>query len=98
MKFMVHWRTHPEKRMEVISGWIGRSPEERAELGSGLKMIGRWHDVVEGTGVLIVEADRAEDLAHYLTGWSFVMDLTAVPVLDDEESAAALKKGLAALG
>src|SRR6056297_660830 len=97
MKFMVHWRTHPDKRMDVIKGWVARTPEERAELGPGLRMIGRWHDAMEGTGVLIVDADQAEDLVRYITGWSMVMDITAVPVLDDEESAAALEKGIAAM-
>ncbi|HKK92934.1 MAG TPA: DUF3303 family protein [Longimicrobiales bacterium] len=94
MKFMVQWYTHPDKRMDVVQDWVGRTPEERGNLGPGLKMIGRWHNPIEGDGVLIVEADSHADLVRYITPWTFVMDISFAPVLDDEESAAALKSGL----
>lgn len=97
MKFMVNWDVHPDKRVEVMNVWAGMTPEQRADLGPGLRMIGRWHNLAEYTGVLIVEADDATALGTYLGMWNPYMDLDVAPVLDDEESAQAGKQVLARL-
>lgn len=89
MKFMVTWRVHPDKRVEVMTRWAGLTPQQRADLGPGLRLIGRWHNVAEYTGAAIVETDDAAALSRYLGQWNPVMDLDIGPVLDDEESAAA---------
>lgn len=97
MKFIVNWKVHPEKRVQVLTTWCGLTAKQRADLGPGLRMIGRWHNVAEYTGVLLVEADDAAALAVYLGQWNPVMDLDVAPVLDDEETAAAGKALLAKL-
>jgi len=97
MKFMVTWKVHPEKRVQVMTKWSGLTAKQRADLGPGLKMIGRWHNLAEYTGVAIVEATDTAALALYMGQWNPVMDLDIAPVLDDEESAAAGKAVLAKL-
>jgi hypothetical protein len=88
MKFMVNWEIHPDKRVDVITMWSGMTPKERADLGPGLKLIGRWHNLAEYTGVAIFEATDAAALSAYIGRWNPVMDIDIGPVLDDEESAA----------
>ncbi len=51
-------------------------------------MIGRWHNLAEYTGVLVVKADDATALS-YLGQWNPYIDPDVAPVLDNEESAAA---------
>lgn len=88
MKFMVNWRVHPDKRVRVITLWSGLRAKQRADVGPGLRLIGRWHNFGEYTGVAVVEANDAATLLVYLGKWNPVMDLDVSPVLDDEESAA----------
>jgi len=95
MKFMVNWEVHPDKRREITELWVSMTPEQRADAGTGVKMIGRWHNEVEMTGVAIVESDSCAALSTYLLQWNSFMDMDIAPVLDDEESAAV---GKAALG
>jgi len=71
------------------------TPEERAEVGSGVKLIGRWHDMAARKGFCILEATDLGALTHYLGQWNPHMDLDMAPALDDEESAAAAKSILA---
>ena len=89
MKFMVSWEVHPERRLEVLGTWVGLSAEDRANVGPGVRLIGRWHNLAEYTGVAIFETDDVSALSTYLGQWNPVMDLQVSPVLDDEESAAA---------
>ncbi len=44
MKFMVTWRLHQDKRMEVWKKFSSMTPQERADVGQGVKLIGRWPD------------------------------------------------------
>ena len=94
MKFLVKWRLHPEKRHEVFKTWCSMSPEQQMDAGPGVKIIGRWHDVVSFTGVAICEADDAGALSGYLLQWNSTMDIEVSPVLDDAETTAVGKKAL----
>lgn len=97
MKFMIRWDTHPDKRLDVLKTWCDMTPEQRADLTPGIRMIGRWHNLAEYTGVLVVETDDISALSVYLGHWNPVMDLEVTPVLDDEESAEAGKALLESL-
>lgn len=88
MKFMITWNIHRDKRLEVLKHWCNLTPEERAYLGEDIRLIGRWHNEAEFTGVAIMETDDCKALYGYLMQWNPYMDLDIAPVLDDEESAA----------
>ena len=64
------------------------------DAGPGVKILGRWHDIVSFTGVAICEADDANALSGYLLQWNASMDMTVAPVLDDAETTATGKKAL----
>ena len=98
MRFMVTWRVHQDKRMEVTKKFSSMTPQERADVGQGVKLIGRWHNSAEFTGVGILEAADTASIYRYLCRWASVMDLDVAPVLDDEEAAALGKQVLADLG
>lgn len=87
MKFMVTWKVHQDKREEIMKLWCSLSPEERADTGSDVELIGRWHNEAEMTGVAILESASAAALSAYLLKWNPWMDMDVAPVLDDEESA-----------
>ena len=94
MKFLVNWTVHPDKRQEVLKTWCSLTPEQQMDAGAGVKILGRWHDVVSFTGVAICEADDAGALSGYLLQWNSSMDMTVSPVLDDAETTAVGKKAL----
>ncbi|NND72714.1 MAG: DUF3303 family protein, partial [Rhodothermales bacterium] len=91
MKFMIRWEAHPDKRLDVLKTWCDIPAEQRTEMGPGVNFIGRWHNLPEFTGTLVVETDDIMALSVYLSHWSPVMDLEVSAVLDDEESVAAGK-------
>ncbi len=86
MKFMVSWQVHPDKRHETFQGFSEMSPDD--EDFGGVKLLGRWHDVVSLTGVAICETDDPAGLGRWLLNWNSVIDIEAVPVLDDAEARA----------
>jgi hypothetical protein len=55
MKFMVTWDVHPDKRTEVQKAWVALGRKERANVGKGVKLIGRWHNSAELNGVTNVQ-------------------------------------------
>ena len=98
MKFMVNWSIDQEKWLPVLQKWTSMTPEQRADAGEGVKILGRWHDLNGRTGVGILEASDVAAVARYLGQWNPHMDLDVSPVLDDEESAKAGKAILASQG
>lgn len=95
---MVTWRLHQDKRIDVLKVWCGLTPAERADVGEGVTMLGRWHNTAAGTGVAVVETTDPAAMFRYLGRWNPMMDLEIAPVLDDEESASTGKQILADLG
>ena len=71
------------------------TPEQRADVGDGVTMTGRWHDMNSRSGVAIMETTDLAALNRYLGQWNPYMDLDVSPVLDDEETAALAKDVLA---
>ena len=50
----------------------------------GVKQFGRWHDMPNGRGWVIVEADNQEALTSWMMGWSGLATFPIVtPVMDD---------------
>jgi len=68
------------------------SPQERGNAGEGVKFIGRWGDVAARTDVAIFEANDLAAVQRYVGQWNAYIDITLVPVLDDEESAAVARQ------
>jgi hypothetical protein len=86
MKFMVKWSVHPEKRHEVLKGFSMMSESDlKKDLGDKIKLIGRWHNVSEFTGVAICECDDPQALANWALNWNNALDLETSVVLDDDE-------------
>ena len=98
MKFMARWSIQEDKWVPILKLWSSMTPEQRADGGSGVKIIGRWHDMASRTGVLIVEATDLAAVLRYAGQWNPHMDLEIAPVVDDEESAAIGKDIVAASG
>jgi len=88
MKFMISWSIDEDKWLPVLKKWVSMSPQERANTGDGVKMIGRWLDMAGRTGVLIVESNDLSAVHRYIGQWNPYMDIDLTPVVDDEESAA----------
>jgi len=59
--------------------------DDAADRGNRIKMIGRWHDLAQGKGVVICESDSAEAVANWALNWNNLLNAEVVPVLDDNE-------------
>ena len=95
MKFMVNWSVSHEQWLDILNVFSSMTPEQRADVGDDVTMIGRWHDTNSRSGVAIMETTDLAALNRYLGKWNPFMDLDVSPVLDDEETAALAKDILA---
>ena len=87
MKFMLTWRIHEEKRQDALSAFSQMSSaDDAADLGSNIKLIGRWHNIAEFSGVAIYESDDPIAMANWALNWNSILDCEVSPVLDDEET------------
>ena len=83
MKFLVTWQVHEGRLHDVLAVFSQMTTEQESALMGGVEMIGRWHDLVRGTGAAIFEADSAEALSAYSLNWNRFMDLDVSVVVDD---------------
>lgn len=86
MKFMVTWKVHEDKRHEALKAFSAMRDEDDSRDLGGVRLIGRWHDVIGFTGVAIAETDDPQALSAWLLNWNGVIDVQSVPVLDDNET------------
>lgn len=92
MKYMMHWSSDPETRHDAYKTFGQMSDADDQADHPGVTLIGRWHDVVAGGGVLICESDSLSDVQAWALNWNGILDLDITPVVDDDECKAMLKK------
>lgn len=86
MLFMINWEVNHDQKWDTFGAFAGMSEADDAaiEQAHGFTQIGRWHDVSNGRGVAIVEADTAEAVHGFLMMWTGGLSkLEITPVLDD---------------
>jgi len=88
MKFRALWKIDQEKWLPVLKIWTSMTPQQRANAGDGVRIIGRWHDTASRTGVAIFESNDISAVQRYIGMWNPHMDIELTPVVDDEEAAA----------
>ena len=87
MKFMLTWRIHPDKRQAAFTAFSQMTAEDdKKDMGEKIRLIGRWHDLSQFTGVAICESDDAQAVASWALNWNNVLDVETVVVLDDVEA------------
>jgi len=87
MKFMLNWCIHEDKRQEALKGFSQMTlADDKADMGDNIRLIGRWHDIAGFTGVAIFETDDPKAIANWILNWNSILDVTIIPVLDDEET------------
>jgi len=87
MKFMITWHIHPDKRHAALNAFAQMTAnDDKKDMGNKIKLIGRWHDLSEGTGVAICECDDAMAISSWALNWNAVLDFQTRVVLDDEET------------
>ena len=95
MKFVGKWTIHQDKWLPILKQWASMTPEQRADAGPGVKIIGRWHNFAARTGVIVMESNDIAAVQRYVGRWNPYMDIDLAPALDDEEAAAGAKQTLA---
>lgn len=89
MQFMITWEVPIENRQKALAGFSQLSTEqEAAMMGSEIKLVGRWHDLVQRKGVCILESDNAEAVSAYAMKWNTLMNFELGVVVEDEQAKA----------
>jgi len=95
MKFRANFSVPQENWLPLLKKWVSMSPQERANAGEGVKIIGHWHNVAARNGVVILESNDLAAVQRYIGQWNPYMDIDLAPVLDTEESAAVARQIIA---
>jgi len=97
MKFMLTWRVHQDKKQAAFNAFSQMTAEDdKKDMGEKIRLIGRWHDLSQMTGVAICESDDAQAVASWALNWNNVLDVETVVVLDDEEARSVGRNKIAA--
>ena len=89
MLFMNTWRAHPGKIQEAYKAFAEMpAGDEIGDGGDNIKIIGRWHNVTAGSGVVIYESDDPDAMARWALNWNEILEVTVEPVVDDERAKA----------
>ena len=96
---MLTWRVHEHARQDALNAFSQMTEsDELGDLGGDVRLIGRWHNLAEFTGVAIYETDDPIAAANWALNWNSILDAEVTPVLDDEETKAIGRARMAAMG
>ena len=89
MKFLVTWKVSEDKWLNILDVYSSMSAEERGDVGEGVSLVGRWHDLADKSGVAVMESEDISAVFAYLGRWNPHMETTVRPVLEDADAAEA---------
>ena len=92
MKFMMTWSSFPETRHDAAKGFGQMTDADDEADHPGVKLIGRWHDLVAVGGWLICESDDISAGQSWALNWNGVLNMDVTPVVDDNEAKTMLKR------
>ena len=94
MLFYVKYQVDRDKQSDTQAFFANMSEEEREkETPDGVNLVGRWHDLPNGWGVAIVEAESQEVLTGWAMSWSRACTFPVItPVVDDDTGTKLLKQ------
>ena len=97
MIFMCTYQVDRDKQADTQAFFANMTDEQIAgEHPDGVTQIGRWHDVPNGNGWIVVEADDQEALTSWIMGWSGQCTFpTVTPVVEDDTARKLVKAMLA---
>lgn len=86
---MITWQMKPGRLHEALDLFAG-IPEDvlLQEPGPAIQLIGRWHDLVRGKGVLIFESEDPVAVSSWCLNWNTLIDFEIGIVHDDAETRA----------
>jgi hypothetical protein len=97
MLFSITWKMFDNTKLDCYRAFMAMTPaDDVADAGEGVTIVGRWHAVGSGSGVLIAETDDAAALTSFMVNWAGLCDITITPVTDDVTTRAVLNAKLAA--
>src|SRR3979411_1437101 len=70
MKFCATYRVPHGNWRQVLQTFSSLTPEERADVGEEVVLIGRWHDMSSRSGVVILESDDAAAVQRFIGRWN----------------------------
>ena len=85
MLFHIEYELFSDLKEQAQVYFADMSEEEIAtEFPEGMTIIGRWHDIANGSGLMIADVSSEEALTSWMYGWSSLATFPVVkPVLDD---------------
>ena len=86
------WSSFPETRHDAAKGFGQMSDADDEADHPGVKLIGRWHDLVAVGGWLICESDDISAVQSWALNWNGVLNMEVRPVVDDNEAKTMLKR------
>jgi Protein of unknown function (DUF3303) len=91
MKFMMTFSWKPDTKEKERDEGIKRFRKTGGQPPAGVKLLGRWIRADFSGGFDLVESDNPQPLFEFAFMWSDLMDMTILPVLEDQEFSDALK-------
>lgn len=80
MLFVNHFSFPPQNRDAIQTRFKATGGKPPA----GIKIIGRWHAIGGGKGVVVAETDDPIAMGKWAQQWSDLMSTDIYPVVDDE--------------
>ena len=86
MLFMCTYQVDRDKQADTQAFFANMTEEQiSGEYPNGVSQVGRWHDVPNGKGWIVVETNDQEALTSWIMGWSGQCTFpTVTPVVGDD--------------
>jgi hypothetical protein len=96
MIFLCEYQIDRDKQSDTQAFFANMTQEQIDDEQGKVKQIGRWHDLPNGCGWIVVDTDNQEDLTAWIMGWSGMATFPIVTPVVDDNTARKIVKGMLA--
>ncbi|NNM06680.1 MAG: DUF3303 family protein [Gemmatimonadetes bacterium] len=86
MKYITRWSIKEENFAAAVERFTTNDPQAP----EGVTMLGRWHQMGNGDGFSLIEADDPVALSKFILAWADLVDQEVYAVVEDAEIGKAL--------
>mmetsp|Transcript_4803 Transcript_4803/g.10594 ORF Transcript_4803/g.10594 Transcript_4803/m.10594 type:complete len:248 (-) Transcript_4803:395-1138(-) len=89
--FLVRWKFDVAHRVEAMLVFAGLTEEDHQLDRGDVVMMGRYHSIGDGTGMVVCAAKSEFDLHKWAYNWCHLTDITIHPVMSAREARGMIK-------
>lgn len=84
--YVIEWKFHQSKVLDGFNAFANMTQEQDEVDAGNNRPLGRWHNLGNGTGIVIAASKSEADIESWASNWAGLCDCKIRPILTDQQA------------